>query len=113
MIARRRERLLDGSRTHPPNQVDLRSRLVVRAGPASAAERLLADHRACWLVIDVKVAGGVAQRAHRIAYRRAIAGEDGTGQGIRRSAIDDFQRLRPGGVGIDVRRYDGTEDLLA
>ena len=82
-------------------------------GPARAAERLLPDDGAGRLVVDVEVAGGVAQRAHRLAHRRAIAREHGAGQRVRRRAIDDRERLLPLRVGIDVRRDDRSEDLLA
>ena len=63
VVARRRERFLDRPRADPSHEVQLRAGLVVRARRARAAERLLADDRACGLVVDVEVAGGVAQRA--------------------------------------------------
>ena len=63
VVARRHERLLDRPRADPAHQVQLRTGLVVRARRARAAERLLADDRAGRLVVDVEVAGGVAQRA--------------------------------------------------
>ena len=63
VVARRRERFLDRSGADPADQVELRAGLVVGAGPARAAERLLPDHGAGGLVVDVEVAGGIAQRA--------------------------------------------------
>src|SRR5579885_2298428 len=57
VIRRRRERLLDRPRAHPAHEIALRSRLVVRARAARAAERLLPNHRARRLVVDVKVSG--------------------------------------------------------
>ena len=62
VVGRRHERLLDRARADPAQQVQLRAGLVVGARPAGAAERLLADDRAGRLVVDVEVAGGVAQR---------------------------------------------------
>ena len=50
------EEFLDGARRHPPDQVEDRARLVVRAARARSAEWLLADHRAGGLVVDVEVA---------------------------------------------------------
>src|SRR5215831_11014221 len=41
VIERRRKRLLDRPRAHPAHEVQLRTCLVVRAGAARAAERLL------------------------------------------------------------------------
>src|SRR6476620_2279212 len=64
-----RERLLERPRAGPAHQVELRARLVVRAGPARAAERLLPDHRTGGLVVDVEVPRRVAQRRHCLAYR--------------------------------------------
>ena len=66
-VAWRREGLLDGARADPPDQVQLRSGLVVRARGACASEWLLADDRAGRLVVDVEVAGRVAERCERLA----------------------------------------------
>src|SRR5690349_13346329 len=54
IVERRRERLLDRTRRHPANQVPDRARLVVGARSAAAAERLLTDHCAGRLVVDVE-----------------------------------------------------------
>src|SRR5262245_43692626 len=72
----RHERLLDAPHAGPPQQVHLRPRLVVGARGAAAAERLLTDHRAGRLVVDVEVAGGVAQDTGRLHDGRPVAGED-------------------------------------
>ena len=50
------EGLLDRAGADPAQQVVDRARLVVRARRPTAAERLLADHRAGRLVVDVEVA---------------------------------------------------------
>src|SRR5437762_7075080 len=75
-----RERLLDCARTHPAHEIQLRSRLVVRSGASRAAERLLADHRARRLVVDVEVSGGISQRECGLVHRTAIVREDRAGQ---------------------------------
>ena len=114
IVARRRERLLDRPRAHPAHQVQLRAGLVVRARRARAAERLLADHRAGRLVVDVEVAGRVAQRA---ASPRAP--RRGRARTPRRSAHTATSRSTTSSVSshfvvrIDVRRHDRAEDLLA
>jgi hypothetical protein len=73
----------------------------------------LTHNRTRRLVVDVEVAGGVAQCACRFANGRALACEHGAGQGIRRRAVDEAQRLGPGAVAIHIRGDDRTEDLLA
>src|ERR1700761_7095615 len=80
VVGRGDERLLDRTGLRPPQQFERRSRLVVRAARARAAERLLADHRAGRLVVDVEVAGRVAQRGGRLDDRLAIAREDRAGE---------------------------------
>ena len=69
VVPRRVEGLLDRPRADPAHQVQLRARLVVGARAARAAERLLADDRAGRLVVDVEVAGRVAQRRRRLDDR--------------------------------------------
>src|SRR6185503_20336135 len=80
VVPRRSERLLDGARAGPPHEIQLRAGLVVRARSAGAAEWLLPDDRAGRLVVDVEVAGGVAQRGRRLADGGAIAREHRAGQ---------------------------------
>src|SRR5689334_11655466 len=86
----RRERLLDRAGADPAGQVQLRTSLVVRPGGAGAAERLLADDGAGGFVVDVEIAGGLSERGLRLADGRAIAGEHGAGQRVRRRAIDEL-----------------------
>src|SRR6478672_1618188 len=62
VLRRRRERLLDRSRAHPANEVELRPGLVVRSAGSRTAEGLLAHHRARRLVVDVEVSCRVAER---------------------------------------------------
>src|SRR5512147_947926 len=54
VVQRRRERLLDRPRAHPPHEVQLGAGLVVRSRPARAAERLLADDGARGLVVHIE-----------------------------------------------------------
>src|SRR5207247_10833718 len=61
VVGGRHERLLDRARAYPTDEVPQRACLVVRAGSACAAERLLADDRAGRLVIDVEVASRIAK----------------------------------------------------
>src|SRR5581483_8031811 len=61
VVARRHERLLDRARTHPADEVPERAGLVVRAGGARAAERLLPHDGAGRLVVDIEVAGRVPE----------------------------------------------------
>src|SRR5215203_548819 len=84
VVTRRSERLLDGPRAGPADQIQLGAGLVVGAGPTRAAERLLSDDRAGRLVVDVEVARGVAQRGRGLADRAAVAREHRAGQRIRR-----------------------------
>src|ERR671937_1597068 len=85
VVRRRDERLLDRPRADPADQVPHRARLVVRARRPRAAERLLADHRAGRLVVDVEVAGRVAELFLGEVERAALAREDGTGQPVGRA----------------------------
>ena len=55
IVGWRDEQLLDRAGIHPAGQIEDRARLVVGAAGASAAERLLANHCAGWLVVDVEV----------------------------------------------------------
>ena len=113
VIARRRERLLERARVDPADEVQLRAGLVVGAGSARAAERLLADDRTGRLVVDVEVARGVPQRARRFAHRLAVAAEDGARSTRTARSGRRRQRLVPLRVGVDVGRDDRSEDLLA
>src|SRR3982750_3722065 len=106
IVARRREGFLQGSRADPAYEVQLGPRLVVRAGSARAAERLLTDDRAGGLVVDIEIPGGVPERAERLPDTRAIAAEHGAGQRVWRRLVDDLERLFPLAVGIHVGRHD-------
>src|SRR5689334_18184547 len=61
VVGGRNEGLLDGAGRGPAQQVQRRTRLVVGARGPGATERLLADHRARGLVVDVEIACRVAQ----------------------------------------------------
>ena len=107
------ERFLDRPRADPTNQIQHRAGLVVGAGPARAAERLLPDDGAGRLVVDVEVPRGIPERAHRFAHRDAVAAEHRAGQRVGRCAIDDIERFLPFLVRIDVSGDDRSEDLFA
>src|SRR5688500_3144611 len=62
VVARGDEGLLDRAGRDPADEVPHRAGLVVRPARAGAAEGLLADDRARGLVVDVEVAGRVAER---------------------------------------------------
>src|SRR5437763_7521854 len=113
VVGRRHERLLDGARADPPDQVPHRARLVVRTGGARAAERLLSDDRAGRLVVHVEVAGGVAELLAGLLDRRPLLCEDGAREAVRRTAVDDLERLGPLALGVDVRGHHRTEELVA
>src|SRR6476646_6941155 len=113
VIRRWGEGLLDRARAHPAHQVQLRARLVVRSRTARAAERLLSDHGAGWLVVDVEIPRGVPQSHHRFANRPALRREHSARERVWRRGVDDLERLLPPRVVVYVRRDDRAEDLLA
>ena len=86
VVRRRHERLLDRARRRPADEVPHRAGLVVRARGARAAERLLPDDRTGRLVVDVEVAGRVAQALPRRSTARAVAREDRAGERVRAPA---------------------------
>src|SRR5687767_6706415 len=87
VILRRNERLLDRPRADPADQVPHRAGLVVRTGRARAAERLLADDRACRLVVHVEVSRRVAQCLLGRRDGVAVLGEDRAGETVGRRAV--------------------------
>src|SRR5262245_3196265 len=113
VVERRAERLLDRAGAHPPDEVELGARLVVRARSPRAAERLLAHHRARGLVVHVEVARGLAQRRRGLADRRPILGEDRPRERVGRRLVDDAERVFPLLVRIHPDRDHRAEDLLA
>src|SRR5512133_1019955 len=113
VVLRRDERLLDRPRADPADQVPHRAGLVVRARRASPAERLLSDDGAGRLVVDVEVAGRVAQRFLRLVDRSALLREDRAGEPVRRRVVDELERLLPLVLRVDVGRHDRPEELLA
>ncbi len=80
------------------------------AGPG-AAERLLADHRAGRLVVDVEVARRVPQRLGGLGDGGAVRGQDRPGQRVRRDVSGLAQRLLVRGVRVDVHGQDRAEVL--
>src|SRR5688500_2014857 len=112
VVGRRHERLLHGPRADPADQVPERAGLVVRAGRARSPEGLLADDGPRGLVVDVEVAGGVAERCVRLLDGVAVVGEDGARERVRRAGVDELERVRPALVVVDVGGDDGPEQLL-
>src|SRR5688500_6293714 len=113
IVRRRRKSFLDVSRAYPAHEIELRAGLVVGAGAACSAEGLLPYDGARGLVVDVEIAGSVAQNERCLADRLAISAEHGAGERVGRSLIDDAESFLPLRVGIDVRGDDGAEDLFA
>src|SRR4051794_2571649 len=102
VVARRDEGLLDRPGGDPADQIPHRAGLVVRARRARAAEGLLADHRPGWLVVDVEVSGRVLELVLGQLDRRAVAREDGSGEPVRRGAVDQLERLLILALGVHV-----------
>src|SRR4029453_1910647 len=82
-------------------------------GCTRATEWLLTDNRTGGFVIDLEVAGGIAQRGGGLKDGGAVAAHTGARESERRSSIPRFQRLLPFGFWIDVGCDNGPEDLLA
>src|SRR5205814_10059116 len=104
IIRRRRKRLLDVPGAHPAHEIELRPRLVVSAGTASSAKRLLPDHRAGRLVVDVEIAGRIAERERSLADSSAVRAEHPPRQRVWRRLVDDLQCLPPPLVRVYLRR---------
>src|SRR5437899_61140 len=102
VVGGRHERLLDRARAYPTDEVPQRAWLVVCAASPCAAERLLADDRAGRLVVDVEVAGGVAQLFVGEIDCFALARKDRSGQSVRCAFVDQFERLAVLLFGVDV-----------
>src|SRR5215472_1608664 len=62
VVDRRHQRLFDGPRVDPPDQVEDRPGLVVGTARPGAAERLLPDNSPGRLVIDVEIASREPER---------------------------------------------------
>ncbi len=87
-----------------PHEVVGPAGLVVGARGPPAAERLLSDDRASRLVVDVEIAGRVAELLVRKGDRRAIVGEDRAGQRVGRGLVAQLERLGVVRLGV---RIDG------
>src|SRR4051812_49995416 len=64
---------------------------LFRSGPT---ERLAAHNRAGWLVVDIEVACGEAQRSLRLQDRLPVSGEHRAGQGVWASGVDEVKNRR-------------------
>src|SRR5207244_5548003 len=107
VVGRGHERLLDRTGAHPTDQVPHRARLVVRAGSARAAERLLTDDGAGRLVVDVEITRRIAKLLTREIDCITLAREDRAGQSVRRAPVDQVERLAVLPFGVDVGSDDG------
>src|SRR5262245_49124776 len=94
-VGRGGEGLFYRARRDPADEVPERAGFVVGAGGARAAERLLPDDGARRFVVDVEVAGGVAQPRARLVDGRTLARPDRAGQGVGGGLVDELQRLAP------------------
>src|SRR5229473_8061524 len=112
VVGRRHVGLLDHARARPADQVEERAGLVVGARCPRAAERLLPDHRAGRLVVDVEVAGGIDQRLRRGANRVAVACEHRPGQPVWARAVAQLQRLLELTIWVRIDGEDRAEQLL-
>src|SRR5690606_38562214 len=112
VVGRSVERLLDRPRAGPAHHVRHRAGLVVGSGCPAAAERLLADYRTGGAVVDVEVAGRSAQAAHHVVNDLAVAGEDRTGEGVRRRLVDHGEQgVEVGVILVYVHRDERAEVL--
>src|SRR4051812_2154231 len=103
---------LNGARAGVAAEVPDGAALVVGAGRAGAPERLLADHGAGGLVVDVVVARRVAQLRVRLVERLLVLGEHGSREAVDGGRVHEPQHLVPAAVVVDVRREDGCEQLV-
>ena len=78
-----------------------------------AAERLLADDGAGGLVVDVEVAGGVAQGGGHLDDGGAVVGPDGAGEGVGAGGVAQLEGAVEIGVVVDVDGEDRSEELFA
>ena len=115
VVGRRDERLLDRAGRRPAQQVQRRAGLVVGARGARPAERLLPDHRAGGLVVDVEVARRVAQpAAAAVQHRGAVVGDHRAGQARTCEPPSTTPRMSLAVVvGVDVHGEDRPEVLGA
>src|SRR5450756_1571011 len=111
VVGRRDERLLDRAGRDPADQVEDRAGLVVGAARPGAAERLLADHRAGRLVVDVEITGRIAQPFGGLGDRGAIGGQDGAGERVRRRLRGLAEHRLVGRVLVNVDREYRAEVL--
>lgn len=113
VFGRRNKVLLDRARRDEAVKDRDRARLVVGAGRASTAKGLLANNRARALVVDVKVAGSVAQQVRRALERDAVLAENGTRQGVLGGVFNQRASLFKLVVLVHVDSHDGAENLLS
>src|SRR5260370_38913124 len=104
VVAYRQVVSLDRPRASEADHVPDRAGFVVRPGGPGAAERLLTDDRAGRLVVDVEVAGRVAQRVGRLPDGCFIRGEDRSGEPIRGRLVHQPPRLPPSAFAQSVLR---------
>lgn len=106
------KRLLDGARADPAKEIQRAAGFVVGAAASCTAKRLLANHGAGWFVVDVEITGTVAQRSGSGLDVASVFGEDGTGQGILRGGVAQFQGGFEIIIRINVDRENWSEDFL-
>ncbi len=77
------EGLLDDTRDDPADEVELTTGLVVGTAGTSTAEGLHTHNGAGRLVVDVEVAGSIAELVGELLDLEAVAAPNGAGQAIR------------------------------
>src|SRR5690349_5764566 len=91
----RHERLFDRAHRYPPRQVRLRAGLIVGTRTTCAAEWLLSYHGASRLIVDIKIAGGIAQSFRRFLDGVSITREDRSRQSIGRRIVYEGKDVIP------------------
>lgn len=106
--------LLHSPHTHKPSQQRRAPSLIIRAARSRPAKRLLPHHGAGALAVDIEIARGVPERVFGEADGAAVGGEDGAGEGVSASRVDEGADVCERGMvvrGVDVEAEDGAEEL--
>lgn len=106
------KRLLDTPRADESVKDGNRTRLVVSSRASRSSERLLTDDGTSTLVVDVKVAGRVAELLLGEDDGSSVRGKDRTGQSVGRGVVDELASLLEFVVLVDEDRQDGSEDFV-
>ena len=105
IIRRWRKSLLYRPGADPAHQVHLRSGLVVGPRPAGTAKGLLADYGSGRFVVDVEVAGGVAEVERGFADRAAVLEASDV---LRNAAGNFYINDKPTGAVVGQQPFGGA-----